>query len=260
MKTIPLFKSAFIASLVVFSITGCAQNSDAKEPVKTVSAVSEQMSKAEFDKLKKEASSAYAEENYQVAFPAMKKLAEIGNRAAQHYTAKMYQEGLGTSKNLTQAKFWFNKAAENGYADSQYSLAFIYIGEQNFKQAAYWMAKAAEQKHAEAQYTLGLFYMNGDGVAKNMKKAVYWWEKAATSGVVLAQRNLGLAYSKGDGVSQNDEKARYWFSMAAAQGDTPSISIMHRYTTDELMKSQKDIKERVGKVLKEQEKSKSKGK
>jgi TPR repeat protein len=38
----------------------------------------------------------------------------------------------------------------------------------------YWYQKAAEQGLAEAQYNLGFMYVNGKGVLKDYKQAVYW--------------------------------------------------------------------------------------
>jgi TPR repeat protein len=50
------------------------------------------------------------------------------------------------------------------------------------KQAVYWYQKAADQGYAKAQYNLGVMYANGKGVLKDDKQAVYWYQKAANQG------------------------------------------------------------------------------
>jgi TPR repeat protein len=43
------------------------------------------------------------------------------------------------------------------------------------KQAAYWYQKAAEQGYAKAQYNLGAMYDFGKGVLKDDKQSAYWY-------------------------------------------------------------------------------------
>ena len=47
--------------------------------------------------------------------------------------------------------------------------------------------KAAEQGDADAQYKLGFMYNKGEGVPQDYKKAFYWCTKAAEQGLVNAQ-------------------------------------------------------------------------
>jgi hypothetical protein len=42
----------------------------------------------------------------------------------------------------------------------------------------YWYQKAANQGYAKAQYNLGVMYANDKGVLKDAKQAVYWYQKA----------------------------------------------------------------------------------
>jgi hypothetical protein len=39
----------------------------------------------------------------------------------------------------------------------------------------YWYQKAADQGYAKAQYNLGVMYANDKGVLKDAKQAVYWY-------------------------------------------------------------------------------------
>ena len=65
----------------------------------------------------------------------------------------------------------------------------------DLQQAVYWYEKAANQGYANAQYNLGALYANGDGVAKDVNQARFGWNKAAnqtsdTRAQQMAQRAL----------------------------------------------------------------------
>lgn len=114
----------------------------------------------------------------------------------QFNLAKKYYNGEGVSKDLTQAAYWYRKAAEGG----------------NFK----------------AQTNLGLLYANGEGVPKDTTQAVYWYRKAAEDGNILAQYFLGSMYENGVGVSKDLTEARKWYKMAADQGDNEAKEALER--------------------------------
>jgi uncharacterized protein YqcC (DUF446 family) len=83
--------------------------------------------------------------------------------------------------------------------------------------------KAAEQGNADAQYGLGWMYANGRGVAKDEKTAVLWYAKAAEQGHVRAQFNLAVMYADGRGVTQDIVSAPMWFHLAARVGDGAAV-------------------------------------
>jgi hypothetical protein len=82
----------------------------------------------------------------------------------------------------------------------------------------YWYQKAAEQGYAQAQNNLGVLYATGEGVERDPKQAVYWYQKAAEQGYAPAQFNLGVMYYKGNGVAFDVNRAVYWHQKAAEQG------------------------------------------
>ena len=57
-------------------------------------------------------------------------------------------------------------------------------------EAAKWYQKAAEQGYAEAQFSLGQCYFYGNGVNKNKFEAAKWYQKAADQGHEAAQEFL----------------------------------------------------------------------
>lgn len=69
----------------------------------------------------------------------------------------MTEHGLGIRKNAAQAKNWYEKAAQQGIGEAQYSLANLYLSgkgtTQNLGMASEWMQKAAEQGMTESQRT-----------------------------------------------------------------------------------------------------------
>jgi hypothetical protein len=112
--------------------------------------------------------------------------------------------------------------AEMTEAEEQYSKGQKYEVSQDFHEAVEWYRKAAEQGLAQAQHSLGYMYAKGKGgLPKDAREAVKWYRKAAEQGDVNAQNSLGLMYAKGEGGLPKDPQAAVqWYRKAADQGDT----------------------------------------
>ena len=125
---------------------------------------------------------------------------------------------------MTTTKFeaW-RKAADQGNADAQHHLGFMYRDGQGVPQddveAVKWYRKAADQGNVDAQFNLGFMYYEGRGVPLDYAEAVKWWRKAADQGNAGCQGNLGFMYDKGRGVPQDYAEAMKWYRKAADQGD-----------------------------------------
>lgn len=117
----------------------------------------------------------------------------------------------------------FKKSAESGYAKSQYNLASLYqqgIGtDKNLPKAIYWYLKAAQQKHVNSMFNLGYLYQHSQPPLRDYEKAMLWYEKAASHGSDSALVNIGVLYFFGLGVKKNYIEAHAWFSLAAARGN-----------------------------------------
>ncbi len=115
-------------------------------------------------------------------------------------------------------------AANNGDANAQFSLGFLYEqGQgvpQNYTQAAFWYLKAADQGYAMAQFNLGNLYEQGQGAPQDDTQATSWWRKAADQGFAAAQNNLGAMYQFGVSVPQDYAIAYALYNLAAASGYT----------------------------------------
>lgn len=147
--------------------------------------------------------------------------ANNGDAESQNRLGYMYFLGIGVTKNYTEARNWYQKAAEQGYASAQYRLGYMYFSggyavNKNYAEALNWYEKAAEQGYAPAQCALGNMYYNGHGVNKNYAKALDLFKKAAENGHI--SDNLGMMYYYGYGVTKNYTEALNWFNKGAEKG------------------------------------------
>lgn len=60
-----------------------------------------------------------------------------------------------------------------------------------------WYRRSAEQGHADGQLSLGYMYANGLGVKEDAAEAARWFLRAAEQGEVLAQANIARMYAGG---------------------------------------------------------------
>jgi len=72
-------------------------------------------------------------------YRAQAALAEAGKPRAQYHFGEMHELGLGTRPNLTEAFYWYTKAAQQGYAPAQRKISMR--GQIEAEQA---LARAAE--------------------------------------------------------------------------------------------------------------------
>jgi hypothetical protein len=117
---------------------------------------------------------------------------------------------------------WFQQAAQQGHAEAQYTLAWMYAQgrgvSQDLQQAARLFRRAALKGYAEAQYHLGLMYIQGVGVSQDFTQAAHWFVKAAMQGHVAARQarvNLYLQIAE-----QGDVQAQYLLWEMSTQGET----------------------------------------
>jgi len=158
------------------------------------------------------------------AFEQWKLLAEQGDAKAQYNLGLIYALGKGVPKDLAQAIYWFEEAAEQDHIDALMKLGFVYYNgksdiDKDLRKSAGWYIKAAEKGDAQAQNKLASMYQAGEGVLKDYKKAIFWYEKSATQGNGDAQNSLGMAYIVGRIVKKDVEKGKYWVNKAYEGGD-----------------------------------------
>jgi TPR repeat protein len=111
--------------------------------------------------------------------------------------------------NAESAFMWFEKAAKNGYAESQYALARCYYegkgAEQNDKLAFEWAKKSGGQGFAEAYLLLGDCYAQGKGVTQDDFIAMEHYEVACKNGVKSACKKRRTLLFSGKGIKDFGE-------------------------------------------------------
>jgi localization factor PodJL len=130
----------------------------------------------------------------------LRKAANLAYAPAQFYLARLYESGEaakgGIKKDLTEARRWTERAAQNG--------------------------------DRKAMHNLGLYYFEGTGGAKNTTVAAQWFRKAADLGLVDSQYNLARLYEEGFGVGKNKAEAYKWYLIASRSGDSESVKSAER--------------------------------
>jgi TPR repeat protein len=106
----------------------------------------------------------------------------------------------------------------------------------------------AEQGFAEAQYNLGFLYDEGEGVTQDYAEAAKWYRLAAEQGFADAQYNLGFLYDQGEGVTQDYVLAHMWWDLAAARGNENAAIdrddlAAHKMTSDQITEAQRMARE-----------------
>jgi TPR repeat protein len=175
-----------------------------------------------------DANAAYLRGDYASAFRLFGPVANEGNADAQYALGFMYDHGQGVPQNYAEAAKWWRLAADQGNTFAQYNLGTLYEnGEgvpQNKAEALKWYRLAAERGNDGAQFNVGLLYFAGVAVSQDRVEAAKWWRRAADQGHTGAQAYLGLSYATGLGVPQDNIHAYMWLSLAAARGDQDAIS------------------------------------
>ena len=149
--------------------------------------------------------------------------AKKGDAFAQYNVGVMLINGVGGApQKTTDAVIWLKKAA-NKLPIAENALGNLYSTgdgvEQSYKTALYWYKKAANEGFAQSQFNLGVYYSEGRGVSQDYNLAVYWYQKAADHNYTPGMVNLGKMYSDGKGVQQDYIKAASWYQKAANLGD-----------------------------------------
>lgn len=98
---------------------------------------------------------AYKSGRYVEALATLKPYARSGDQLAQLTLGNIYNNGLGTTKDVVVAAKWYHKAAIQGDPDAQFSLGVMYLRGEVVTEAEIeglqWLRKAAKQGHKQAR-------------------------------------------------------------------------------------------------------------
>ena len=156
------------------------------------------------------------------------------NPVGQYVLGDAYREGRGLPVRDSEAAFWLERAAEQGYvrgliAAGQFRLDGRGV-EKDEERAWRMFLRAANSQPTEdvkkgvdpvvlGLHHVGLCYSRGLGVVKDAQTAAGYFRQAAERGYAPAQYRLGLMYRDGVGVAADWRRAVYWLHRAACPGD-----------------------------------------
>ncbi len=139
-------------------------------------------------------------------------------------------------KNYDKARFWYEKAVEQGDEMAANNLAVMYADglgvEKNIENAIYYYAISAEKGFANAQFALGQIYEFNEKF-RDSSKAAYWYEKSANQGHSISCNNLGVLYGEGKlgtNIDENLKKAGYWCLKGEKAGSKKAAENLRIYT------------------------------
>ncbi|KAI5809949.1 hypothetical protein DFH27DRAFT_537125 [Peziza echinospora] len=119
----------------------------------------------------------------------------------------------------------FTKAAELGYAPSQFRLGHAYefgvLGcPIDPRRSITWYSRAAAKGEPDSELALSGWYLTGaEGVLEQSDTEAYLWaRRAAEKGLMKAEYAVGHLTEAGFGVPPNMEEAKRWYYKAASQG------------------------------------------
>lgn len=149
-------------------------------------------------------------------FSRMLGLAQKGDAEAQYHVGMMYNNGIGTQRDLKQAFAWFEKSTAAQDPLGAYKLGCYYDG-QGEGVVARDAAKALEYKliAAKAGYSLaqhdvaGLYQRAG-----NAAEAFRWFKAAADQGYSRALYQVASAYDDGKGVAKDATLTYVYFKLS----------------------------------------------
>jgi hypothetical protein len=133
---------------------------------------------------------AWQRADYAGAVAIWRPLAEKGDPDAEFNLAQAYRLGRGVPTNLSAAKTWFERAANQGHVDAETTLGLLLF--QNGDQAAgiKWLKLAAAEGEPRALLVYGTALVNGDGVAQDPVLGYAYVSRAAAQGLQPAQETL----------------------------------------------------------------------
>ena len=96
----------------------------------------------------------------------------------------LYAEGRGVPESFAKAIDWHRKAADQGLAEAQSHLGYLYavggkIVKRNPTEAGKWFLRAAENGEVDAQFQIGVFLARGDGVEQDVVEGYKWLNLAS---------------------------------------------------------------------------------
>ncbi len=172
-------------------------------------------------------------------YKEVKMRATWGDFYAQRIMGSFYfYTKLGTD-NRREAIEWYEKAASQGHARAQMSLALRYLQGAHLKrdipQGMKWLVKASDAGLPEAQYTLGCYYLFGTNVKRDKIKGFCLLLSAANNGDDEAQQFLALCRLQHNDpmILVDKDQCMKWLETATDMGNVAAMFWYGRYLLQE---------------------------
>ncbi|MBI3374934.1 MAG: sel1 repeat family protein [Betaproteobacteria bacterium] len=155
------------------------------------------------------------------AMAALRRAADAGHAPSQVLLGDI----LDQAEFDAEALAWYRRAAEQGDAAGEYSVGGMYFSGEGVKkdlsQAYFWFLRAAEKKYAPATIALANAYIRAEQgeipVSPDKSVAADWLRKAAALDYLPALEALAQAYRAGGfGISPDAMQAEHYVARAQA--------------------------------------------
>ena len=145
--------------------------------------------------------------------------AELGDEVAKSVVGELLWRGQGVARNPGEARKWLEESDE--LANSRFYLGLMAAmgegGKRDIEEAIDRLEDAADEGLADADGGLGFIYAT-DAEEKDDKKAVKHLERGAKGGSAQAMHLLGICYREGLGVRRDQTRALDLIEEASAKG------------------------------------------
>jgi TPR repeat protein len=183
-----------------------------------------------------------ANRQFTEAADVYRKAADKGSSAAMVELGTLLASGSAGSKDETEARTLFARAAQAGNARGAVNLAALTgaaSGESDPAAARALLARAAETNSAEAQFQLGLMMAEGVGGSKDDTGARAMFEKAAAQGHGGALDWMGNFAETGRGGPADRDAAKVYYEKAAALGSEDAKAALERLKCPLVLKTKR---------------------
>ncbi|SIQ06842.1 TPR repeat [Rhizobium sp. RU20A] len=173
-------------------------------------------------------------EDHAGAFAEISAAAESGLVIAKAQLGYLYDQGIGTNRDLQKAMTLYRAGADGNVGFAAHNLAVVLRDEKDapIDHAASFalFQKAVSLGYDQSLVDVGFAYDTGNGVPQDYAEALVWYRKAAEKDIPEAENNIGVLYEEGNGVEQDASQALAWYRKAQAK-DYPlaDFNIAHMF-------------------------------
>ncbi len=157
--------------------------------------------------------------NPDVPSEEIQRRASAGHLREELELARDYYTGRGVSRDLSQAAYWYRRAADQGDPGAQVDMGYLYLKGIGVKpdaaQAAKWFQRAASSGSPTGKLDLAVLYLKGIGVPQDSHLALTLLTDLAKHEDARGEAYLGFLYMLGVGAERNARDAEHWFEKAA---------------------------------------------